>query len=132
MAKDGGGKGAVAYYVDGGCISCRDAIPRLFLRTWYDCDGKPFGPWRTWECFVLVGDQWVNIPIEGYGLLGSTGQSGKGILNDGRTLKMMALGCCPPELMKDFVMTEGGAFAEADAAEEALKLHKRGYFGGGG
>jgi len=47
------------------------------------------------------------------------------------TLKMTAEGCCPKRLMKDFIMREG-ELAERDPALEAMKLHKRGYFGGGG
>ena len=51
---------------------------------------------------------------------------------DMRSLEATALGCCPPALMKDFVMQEGGELAERDPVMEAMKLHKRGYFGGGG
>lgn len=51
---------------------------------------------------------------------------------DLRSLKKIAAGCCPPALMKDYIMQEGGEMAERDPVEEALKLHKRGYFGGGG
>lgn len=128
----GGGKGEAAYFVDRGLPACRGTIPGLFLRTYYDCDGKPFGWWQKWECVVLIDGKWKDEPIYGFGVLGSAGQGQRAGLTDMRTLKMTAEGCCPPELMKDFIMTEGGAFAEADAAEEALKLHKRGYFGGGG
>ena len=48
------------------------------------------------------------------------------------TLDMMKQGCCPPQLMKDFIMQEGGEMVERDPVVEAMKLHKRGYFGGGG
>lgn len=47
------------------------------------------------------------------------------------TLELEAMGCCPPQLTKDFIMQEG-ALIEKDPVEEAMKLHKRGYFGGGG
>lgn len=50
---------------------------------------------------------------------------------DMRSLKTIALGCCPPALMKDFIMQEGGEMVERDPVLEAMKLHKRGYFGGG-
>jgi len=46
------------------------------------------------------------------------------------TLRLMQMGCCPPQLMKDFIEREG-ELVERDAVEEAMKLHKRGYFGGG-
>ena len=48
------------------------------------------------------------------------------------TLDMMAQGCCPPQLMRDYIMQEGGELEERDPVVEAMKLHKRGYFGGGG
>jgi len=47
------------------------------------------------------------------------------------TLELMKIGCCPPQLMKDFIEQEG-ADMERDPVEEAMKLHERGYFGGGG
>lgn len=47
------------------------------------------------------------------------------------TLELTARGCCPPQLTKDFIMQEG-AVVERDPVEEAMELHKRGYFGGGG
>lgn len=50
---------------------------------------------------------------------------------DVRTLELTAMGCCPPALTKDFVMQEGGEMVEKDPVLEAMKLHKRGYFGGG-
>ena len=47
------------------------------------------------------------------------------------TLSMMQMGCCPPQLMKDFIEREGELVGR-DPVEEAMNLHKRGYFGGGG
>lgn len=129
---DGGGKGEVAYYVDRGFPLCRGVIPGIFLRTHYDCDGRPFGPRLKWECIVQKNGKWVDEPVHGFGILGSAGQSKGGLLNDVRTLKMTAEGCCPPELMKDFIKQEGMPADEDDAVLEAMKLHKRGYFGGGG
>lgn len=43
---------------------------------------------------------------------------------DWRSLKAIVKGCCPPTLMKDFIMTESGEMAERDAAAEAMELHK--------
>ncbi len=48
------------------------------------------------------------------------------------TLGLTQRGCCPPQLMRGFIQKEGDPPEEFDAAEEAMKLHKRGYFGGGG
>lgn len=47
------------------------------------------------------------------------------------TARLMTMGCCPPQLAKDFIVREG-EMVERDPVEEAMKLHKRGYFGGGG
>jgi len=49
---------------------------------------------------------------------------------DARSLESIAGGCCPPQLMKDYIEREG-ELVERDPVEEAMKLHKRGYFGGG-
>ena len=63
----------------------------------------------------------------------SPGWSGKmGMITDQRSLEFIALGCCPPELMSEFLKTEAEAGRGPDAVVEAMKLHKRGYFGGGG
>jgi len=51
---------------------------------------------------------------------------------DHRTLKDMQAGCCPPQLMAEFIKTERFASEEGDAVAEALALHKRGYLGGAG
>lgn len=46
---------------------------------------------------------------------------------DKRTLKDTAAGCCPPQMVEEQIKV-----VETDAVLEAIKLHKRGYFGGGG
>ena len=51
---------------------------------------------------------------------------------DARSLHAWSLGCCPPALEKYFTGTEAPGAEPVDAAMEAMKLHKRGYFGGGG
>lgn len=85
---------------------------RLHRGAWYNCYGK----------FIWGGD----IPI----------RPGEKPLHLGivdlRSLELTQLGCCPPALMKDFVMQEGGEMVEKDPVLEAMKLHERGYFGGGG
>ena len=78
----------------------------------FDCDGNGF-------------------PSEGSFKLVRTTEKLKGGYQDHRTLEDMIGGCCPPQLMKDFIMQEGGEMVARDPVEEAIKLHKRGYFGGG-
>ena len=51
---------------------------------------------------------------------------------DKRSLDLIAKGCCPPQLMEDFIRKERFGSGPGDPVLEAMKLHKRGYFGGGG
>jgi len=48
------------------------------------------------------------------------------------TLKLMQLGCCPPQLASQMIGDESETDARGDPVEEAMLLHKRGYLGGGG
>jgi hypothetical protein len=77
----------------------------------YDCWGTPKGP-QKWRGLLPKGQKLGKFTFV--------------------TLKMQQGGCCPPALMKDYIQQEGGPAVERDAAGEALKLHKRGYFGGRG
>jgi len=78
---------------------------------YYDCDGR-------------------GIPRDGiYKLIRTYGKDAKTGLFDRRTLKHMQAGCCPPQLIEELIMTEGGELAERDAAAEEIELHKQGYFG---
>lgn len=47
------------------------------------------------------------------------------------TLRLMKRGCCPPQLMIEFLKEEGMTADERDPIEEAMKVRKRGYFGEG-
>lgn len=89
-------------------------------------DGKVYWRIRNWNCWgeprVQPGYYYDTLLPKGYP---------KGLI-DHRTLDMIKKGCCPPRLLKDFIMTESGELAERDPVLEAMKLHKRGYFGGGG
>lgn len=55
-----------------------------------------------------------------------------GVPVDMRSLEATQAGCCPPALEEGFIGGESEGEKAFFAAEEALKLHKRGYFGGGG
>ena len=83
----------------------------MYRQRHYNCFGKNY--WTT-ETFSEPGE---------------TILTGREV--DVRSLKTIAMGCCPPALMKDFIMQEGGEMVERDPVLEAMKLHKRGYFGGG-
>ncbi|GAI06113.1 unnamed protein product, partial [marine sediment metagenome] len=61
---------------------------------------------RKWECVLEVNGKWKDKPIYGFGLLGSAGQSAEKAMNDVRTIEMMAAGCCPPQLMEEFIRDE--------------------------
>lgn len=85
---------------------------RIYAAKWYGCYGDLL--WAT-DIVLEKGE-----PPPGSGFV------------DMRTLADTAAGCCPPVLTKGFIMQEGGEMAERDPVLEAMKLHKRGYFGGGG
>ena len=85
---------------------------KLYKFLMFDCDGRRY-------------------PKEGAFKLVRTTETPKAGYQDHRTLGDMQNGCCPPQLMKDFIEREG-ELAERDPVMEAMKLHKRGYFGGGG
>lgn len=85
---------------------------KIYRAQYYNCFGRNF--WNT-EVFTEPGE---------------TLQTGKRI--DRRSLQATAAGCCPPALMKEFIETEQYDARRPDAVEEAIKLHKRGYLGGGG
>jgi len=99
------------------CIPGPEEIPpapdgsMLYKFFMFDCEGRGFPEPGS---FKLV--RTTDIPKAGY--------------QDHRTLKDIQAGCCPPQLMKDYIMQEGG-MEERDPVLEAMKLHKRGYFGGG-
>lgn len=79
----------------------------------FDCDGKPIskpGDYRylnTWP------------PVNAKNI-------------DFRTLKDLQAGCCPPQLMMEFIETERLEAGKTDAVEEAMTLHKQGYLSGAG
>jgi hypothetical protein len=84
----------------------------LYIFKMFDCDGMGY-------------------PSEGAKKVIRTTDKLKLGYTDHRDLRALQEGCCPPALMKDFILQEG-AIVERDPVEEAMKLHARGYFGGGG
>jgi hypothetical protein len=91
---------------------------------------QPVGKWRGRS--KSTGKEMV---FEGCGVL-TMGTAGKdvfpGVLQDKRTLRQTKAGCCPPQLMEEFIRKERFEDTGKDAVLEAMKLRKRGYLGGGG
>ena len=48
------------------------------------------------------------------------------------TIELLKKGCCPPMLKQETVGEQDLPLRTGGAAEEAMKLHKRGYLGGRG
>jgi hypothetical protein len=89
-------------------------------------DGSVLLGLRQWDCWGIEywgGERRIRTRFK---------KGEKAGLHNFVTLEMQQAGCCPPELMKDYIMQEGGELVERDPLEEAMELHKRGYFGGGG
>lgn len=80
------------------------------VRTCFDCWGMPFGPIRTWYIRKVYGI--ARLWTKSYTDFGSLSMSpfiGTGLLEDLRTLQMILDGCCPPELLLEFLETEQAA-----------------------
>jgi len=106
VGKKGGGEGLVAYYVDKK-IPWKTSPLDYFIRTDYDCKGRPFGREITWYRF---GDE-RNVPgmiteITSFGWLKSGDLENAGIMHDIRSVEMLMDHCCPPELVNAVLGTE--------------------------
>lgn len=121
-----GGRLPVAYTVDSAMPACINMWPGQFLRTQYDCLGKLISVYHTWNCVLETETGQESVKLCGYGGVASEKFAGDGRITDIRTLAQTAAGCCPPAL------TAGMLGEDVDVVAEAIKLHKRGYFGGGG
>ena len=131
-ATEGGGKLPVAYFKDSGFPQCARARKGLFFRTPYDCDGKAIGQEYATKCTTGANGTPETVWLRGIGYPQHPDIGNMGKIVDVRGLDLMKDGCCPPELMKDYIRKERFEETEADYALEAIKLHKRGYIDGGG
>lgn len=124
-----GGRVPVACSKDRGFPTYEGQPRQYFFRTNYGCDGKAVtGRWAA-TLTVKTEEGFKSVKYFGYGSPIYVGVGRRRGITDLRTLTMTAAGCCPPELMTEFLQQED---TEKDAVEEAVKLHKVGYFGGGG
>jgi len=86
----------------------RNPYADIFVRIPYDCMGLPIGHKVTWYRFSFdplgPGD-----PTEftSFGFLRSDVIRNYHQLRDVRTVEMMLAGCCPPQVLAEFMGTEG-------------------------
>lgn len=121
-----GGRLPVAYSIDSGMPACINMWPGQFLRTHFDCEGKLISAYHTWKCLLETETGQEMVLLCGYGGVASEKYAGEGKITDIRSLAATAAGCCPPALTSKMLGED------VDVVAEAIKLHKRGYFGGGG
>lgn len=102
-------------------------------------------PWAGYEVeFNKRGPEWIlykiypfdcygrGVPEDGSWRWLNTWPPVKGKVVDIRSLKALTDGCCPPQVGEEQIRKERFEDQDKDAAMEALRMHKRGYFGGGG
>lgn len=123
----GGGRPPVAYQKDYDFPTVTGARPGLFFRCNFNCDSVAVGSRYRKIAGIETDKGHETVLLSGYGFPTDWKGIGTGMINDIRSIKAMAAGCCPPELMIEFLREER---EEAGAVEEAMKLHKRGSFGG--
>lgn len=127
-----GGRVPVAFTVHTAMPECINLRPGQFLHTHYDCEGKLISTYRTWKCVQETKTGTKVVEFGGYVGVASENYKGDGVMVDVRSLEAIKAGCCPPQIMEGFIRKERFHDIKKDAAEEAIKLHKRSYFGGGG
>lgn len=103
----GGGKGLIAYWIDRPFPDCLNVPTPIFLRTHYDCLSRSINPFGRWSCYLGPGPGKGTIWVSGFGTIASPPHSGYNVINDRRTIKMIAEECCPPDIMMEFLGTEG-------------------------
>ena len=86
---------------------------KIYRATFYNCLGK-----KVWTTEIYTGGGQIEVAAN--------------VAVDLRSLEATQAGCCPPALEEGFIGGETEGEKAFFAAEEAMKLHKRGYFGGGG
>jgi hypothetical protein len=105
----------------------------LVWRTALDCLGRSiFKPGRLYRRGLGGEDYDGPDFLDGAGILTPREGTHPGMFTDVRTLEMTQGGCCPPQITEDQIRKERFENIEEDAVLQAMKLRKRGYFGGGG
>lgn len=86
----------------------RNPYREIFVRISFDCLGLPIGRKKTWYRFsndpLMPGDP---TKFTSFGWLRSDEDKNYHQLRDIRTVEMMLAGCCPPQILLEYMGTEG-------------------------
>lgn len=97
---EGGGKPPWACIIDHPLPDCVNFRERFFLRSIYDCEGRAQGGLAKIKCTLRLEEGGKTVTIKGYGFPSTAPSKGLSVVNDIRTIEMMAAGCCPPQIIE--------------------------------
>jgi len=96
----------IAYYINTPFPWVQRVLPG-HIRTYYDCKGRPIQRENTWREY-----KWERPGIDGVSKITMHGSAtlgvaeSPGMMHDVRTLEMIVGGCCPPDLLLEFIASE--------------------------
>jgi len=96
-----------AYQIHSWFPQCVWFTKPFFFRQIYDCFGLPMHPFGRFRCTWIANGVQKSARIRGHGAPSDTGFRGLNVIVDLRTIEMIAEECCPPELLMEFLGTEG-------------------------
>jgi hypothetical protein len=103
----GGGRPPWAYMIDRPFPECLGHRKKWHFRSIYNCLGICQGGIYTAKCVQKTANGYEAFTIKGYGAPNFEGFKGFNVIQDIRTIWMITHGCCPPELLYEFLGTEG-------------------------
>lgn len=106
----GGGKGDTAYFIHQPFPGGQYGSPPYYLGTNYDCLGRAKGRYREWHATDHSVSPPEHVIVMAYGSLGHDEMQPAGKLNDYRTLAQIQAGCCPPDILLEYLETQGVYF----------------------
>lgn len=78
-----------------------------FFRQVYDCDGLPMDGYSLFRCTWGQVGSTKSATLWGHGSPQFDGFKGLNVITDLRSIQMIVEQCCPPELLMEFLGTEG-------------------------
>ena len=101
------GTGPIAFVADSPFPDCINWPIKLCLRTHFDCLGFAIDSRSAWKCTIYDGSQCFSIKVIGTGVRVYANAASPGMLTDLRSIEMLLDECCPPQLIAEFLGTEG-------------------------
>jgi len=96
-----------AYEVHSWFPQCVWFKKHVFFRRVCDCDGMPMDGFGKFKCYWMADGVGKSATLRGHGSPVERGFRGLNVMIDLRTIEMIAEECCPPELLMEFLGTEG-------------------------